>query len=121
MIPSNGANEMTMVIACCGKKHLLNLQEVVRLEAKSNYTLIYLIKERPILVAKVLSFYEAELQGAGFMRVHRSHLVNKHYIRSVTKKGMIVLYNEEKVLLPRRKKKILYSQLQGSMREKIAL
>lgn len=99
------------VVACCKRKHRYNLAEVIRLEASSNYTRIHALNQRPLVVAKVLSAYEEELVALGFMRVHRSHLINLRYVSSVDSTGKIVLNEGFKVEVPRRKKKEILRRL----------
>ncbi len=57
------------------------IEELIRLEASSNYTRIRVkSKDREILVAKTLKHYDVLLEEYGFIRVHQSHLVNPKYI-----------------------------------------
>lgn len=59
--------------------------DVLRIESVSNYSRIYFAgTKRPLLVAKVLSFFEDTLPSGEFTRVHRSHLINTLYIKKVT-------------------------------------
>lgn len=99
------------IVACCKRKHAFALDEVIRLEASSNYTLIYALNKRPLMVAKVLAAYEEELAAMGFVRVHRSHLVNKQYICTVDGSGNIVMADRQSIDIPRRKRKEVMNQL----------
>lgn len=99
------------IVACCKKKHVFNLADVIRFEASSNYTLIHSVNQRPLVVAKVLSDYEDMLVGMGFIRVHRSHLINEQYVHSVDPTGNITMQGF-KVEVPRRKKKEIMRRLQ---------
>lgn len=107
----NQKEAFNFTVACCSKKHLFNVAEVVRLEASSNYTLIHALNKRPLMVAKVLSAYEEELAAMGFVRVHRSHLVNKQYICTVDGSGNILMADRQSIDIPRRKRKEVMSQL----------
>ena len=93
------------IVACCRKKHLFNLEEVVRLEARSNYTLIYTVSKRPLVVAKVLSAYEELLEEHGFIRVHRSHLINMRFVAKLTRTGGIILQDDRSIQISRRRRK----------------
>ena len=93
------------MVACCRKKHFFNLEEVVRLEASSNYTLIHTINTRPLVVAKVLSAYEELLEGLGFIRVHRSHLINMRFVAKLTRAGGIILQDDRSIQVSRRRRK----------------
>lgn len=65
-------------------------KEIVRLEACSNYTTIYFIGNKKILTTKVLKNYAAMLEPLGFIRTHRTHLVNKKYIHSISGHSLIM-------------------------------
>ena len=100
----------SFMVACCKKKHVFSVEEVVRLEASSNYTLIHTVNNRPLVVAKVLSAYEEILEGLGFIRVHRSHLVNRRYVHSIDQTG-ITLQEGCKIEVSRRKRKEVFRRL----------
>jgi two-component system LytT family response regulator len=104
-------NDYDLIVACCKKKHVFNLADVIRFEASSNYTLIHSINQRPLVVAKVLADYECMLKEMGFVRVHRSHLLNRRYVHSVDSCGSIIMYEGFKVEVPRRKKKEIIRRL----------
>ncbi len=55
---------------------------VVRLEAEQNYTWVYFTDGRKILMSHTLAYYESSLPKY-FSRIHRSHCINTHFIKSV--------------------------------------
>jgi two-component system, LytTR family, response regulator len=90
-------------------KHEYIISDVLRIESVSNYSRIYFTDDkRPLLVAKVLSYFEDTLPACTFTRVHRSHLVNRIYIKDVVdckQSGLqIHLVNGEIIGVSRRKK-----------------
>ncbi|MEP7143379.1 MAG: LytTR family DNA-binding domain-containing protein [Ferruginibacter sp.] len=89
------------------------VKEIIRVEALSNYSRIHLSNGKKIVVAKVLHWFEDELPIEMFTRVHRSHLINKHFIQQV--KGIrsktLLLNNGESISISRRKKIALNSFL----------
>lgn len=93
------------------KMHCFPLHEVIRLEARSNYTVIYTVSQYPLVVAKVLAEYEALLLPLGFARVHRSHLVNLQFVRGIDRQGNIVMNDHLKVAIQRRRKKAIRQEL----------
>ncbi len=84
-------------------------EQIVRVEAMSNYSKIYFIKGYPMTVAKVLQWFQLQLPEEMFSRVHRSHLVNKLFIEqiNIAKQNTVVLNNGEKIIMSRRKKALL--------------
>ncbi len=61
--------------------HLVSWQEIVRCEANSNYTCVFLNDGSKLVVSKTLARVEAVLPLRQFVRIHQSHLVNFSKIR----------------------------------------
>jgi len=78
---------------------------IIRLEARSNYTRIYFANHRPLLTAKVLCQFEELLLPHGFIRTHRGHLVNPHFVTGIDRSGNIFLYDHSRIPFSRRRKK----------------
>lgn len=78
--------------------------EIVRLEASSNYTHIYFTNKTQLLSAKVLKEFVKMLEPFGFIRTHRSHLVNRQHILFVDLHGNVVMQDLSKAEISRRKK-----------------
>ncbi|MES2777253.1 MAG: LytTR family DNA-binding domain-containing protein [Bacteroidota bacterium] len=92
--------------------------QIIRLEASDNYTLIHFEDRKPFLVSKVLKTYEDLLKPYGFVRTHRSHIINTHYIKSVTH-DRIVMSDAFVAGLSRRKKNSVIKEL-GSAYDKLS-
>ncbi len=85
-------------------EHFFSSNDIIRMEAADNYTIIYLTnKERPFVVSKVLKVYEELLSPYGFVRTHRSHLVNKHYVKQIDS-CCVVMQDASVVRITQRKK-----------------
>lgn len=78
--------------------------EIVRLEASSNYTNIFFTNKRKLLTAKVLKDFAEMLEPFGFIRTHRTHLVNRRYILCVTPNGNIIMKDASVAEISRRMK-----------------
>lgn len=87
--------------------HHVPVTQIIRLEADSNYTYIYLVNHKKLIMAKVLSAYETLLAPLGFIRVHRSHLVNPLYVQTMRMTGEVVMADDSRVEVSRRKKKMV--------------
>jgi two-component system, LytTR family, response regulator len=85
-------------------RYFFNPEEIIRLEASSNYTNVYFTNKRRMLTARVLKDYEEILQPLGFVRTHRSHLVNSKYVSFVDHKGNIMMKDESRAEISRRKR-----------------
>ena len=85
--------------------------QIIRLEAKNVYTLVYFDDgQPPFTVSKVLKIYEELLKPHGFVRTHRSHLVNKQFVRCV-QSDSVIMQDASVAELSRRNKKSVIQQL----------
>jgi two-component system, LytTR family, response regulator len=78
--------------------------DIVRLEASSNYTNIFFTNNTRMISAKVLKEFVKMLEPFGFIRTHRSHLVNRKHILFVDLHGNVVMQDHSKAEISRRKK-----------------
>jgi two-component system LytT family response regulator len=101
----------TLQIATSQGFYYFNPDEIIRLEASSNYTYLYFTNRKPMLVAKVLSDYETILGQAGFVRTHRSHLVNRKHVLFLDRSGNIIMKDASKAEVSRRKRKVVMDAL----------
>ncbi len=91
----------------------VKLEEIIRLQAESNYTHIFLTGDRVFVSAKTLKEYDEILQGHKFLRVHKSHLINPTHIESYDKTGILMMSDSTSVEVSRRKKEYLQQSLSG--------
>ncbi len=54
---------------------------IIRLCGSSNYTEIYLMDGKKKVVSRVLKFFEDLLSDQGFMRIHKSHIINLEQVK----------------------------------------
>jgi two-component system LytT family response regulator len=84
------------------------LDEVIRLEADSNYTGIFLVTGTRHLVPKTLKEYEKILceQEPRFMRIHQSHIINLRHVSRYYKEngGVVEMKDGAKLPLSKNKK-----------------
>ncbi len=92
------------LLPTCKGAEFIIIAELVRVEAASNYSRLYFSNGKTMLVAKVLRWFELRLCEGGFIRTHRTHLINCRFIDSYVKKGKLILSNGEAFDVSRRKK-----------------
>lgn len=92
---------------------VLESQDILYCEANSNYTNIHLQNRTVILASKPLLEYETLLQSTGFVRVHKTYLVNLDHIKEYIKGegGSVILSNGKEVEVSRRKKEELLKRM----------
>lgn len=84
---------------------LVDIDEIVHIEAESNYSTFYFQNKEKITVSKSLKEYEELLPDHQFIRVHKSTIVNLNYLAEYnSKNGMeLILKNGEKIAVSRRR------------------
>lgn len=85
--------------------HYKPVRDIVRLEAQQNYTeFIFAERQKKILASVNLGEYEEQFSPyQEFMRVHRSHIVNLHFVDTYVKSdgGYLVLRDGSSVSVSR--------------------
>jgi two-component system LytT family response regulator len=91
----------------------VEVKSIVRCQGESNYTHLYFADRKPILTAKSLIEFEELLSEYGFVRVHKTHVVNLNHVTSFTKNdgGVLFLSNGDSVAISRRRKDFTLEQL----------
>jgi two-component system, LytTR family, response regulator len=78
--------------------------EIIRLEGEGNYTKFFFADRTSLLVAHTMKSYEDILTNYGFLRVHKSHLVNRTHIVNYLPDGILTMVDFSKVEVSRRRK-----------------
>ncbi|CAH0994102.1 hypothetical protein EMA8858_00209 [Emticicia aquatica] len=81
-------------------------QEITYLEADINYTIFHLNSGKKIVSSATLKKHETDTRLAGFLRIHKSFLLNPEFIKNYEqhgKKATIHLSNGKKLAVSRRK------------------
>ena len=92
---------------------VIELDDILYAESSGNYTNLYFANQKMVCTSKPMHEYEALLEDAGFVRIHKSILVNllhvKEYLRG--EGGSVILSNGHEVEVARRKKDLLISKM----------
>ncbi|MFA5973680.1 MAG: LytTR family DNA-binding domain-containing protein [Lentimicrobiaceae bacterium] len=59
---------------------LVNVSELIYLQADDNYTVLYLTGDRKILSTRTLGEFEKILEGPEFFRIHKSTIINLNFL-----------------------------------------
>jgi len=88
-------------------------KEIIRVEGENNYSTIFLVNNSKLLLSKTLKEFEELLEDYGFIRVHKSHLVNKRHIKQYSPEGWVLMNDGARVEVSRRRKDKLLQALKG--------
>ena len=98
------------------KVEFIAVKRIIRCKGENNYTSFIIENHSEILVSKTLKEYEDLLHEFGFVRVHQSHLINVHQVRSYVKSdgGYLIMSDGSRVIISRNKKEALLKALKDS-------
>lgn len=94
----------TITLVTAEGNYFFSPDEIVRLEASSNYTKIFFSNQSKMIIAKVLKEFAEMLQPFGFVRTHRTHLINRQHILCITREGHIIMKDASVAEISRRMK-----------------
>ena len=88
-----------IVLKTLNNIHLVNSRDIIQCRADDCYTIVECITGEKIMVSRILKEFDLMLSDHGFLRIHRTHLVNLHHIKSFLKQegGYVVMINDEKI------------------------
>ncbi|MEZ4954469.1 MAG: LytTR family DNA-binding domain-containing protein [Saprospiraceae bacterium] len=91
----------------------IKVEDIIYCQSDSNYTHIYLVNSKPMIVSKTLKDVEELLPETGFFRVHNSFTVQLNHIKRYLKAdgGYLVMSNGDQVKVSRSKKELLMELL----------
>jgi two-component system, LytTR family, response regulator len=88
---------------------VVELDEILYAEASGNYTSFYFRNNYSICTSKPIHEYEELLSDSGFVRIHKSFLVNLLHIKEYQRgEGGSVMLSDNKILEVSRRKKELF-------------
>ena len=91
----------------------LKVNDIVRLQSESNYTLFFLVGNKKVLVAKTLKNFEEKLLSYNFLRIHQSHLINLAHMKEIDHgDNLAIMTDGSKVEISKRKKKEFLDSLE---------
>jgi two-component system LytT family response regulator len=113
---NNNSDDKKLVLKTTENIFVIPIRDVVALSSDRNYTRFDFLDRQPIIVSKTLRDFDYLLTDYGFMRVHRSHMINLKYIERFEKidGGYAVMRGGLKIGVSHRKKEDLlafFSQL----------
>ena len=79
--------------------NIIEVNEILYLEGDNNYTSFFLSHSRKIVVSKTLKEYESLLHDIGFIRIHKSSIINPAHLKRINKEnGLQVVMIDERCL-----------------------
>lgn len=83
------------------------VSDVVLLEGDANYTTIFMDNGKKKVLAHSIKYYEEFLKTHGFLRVHRTFLVNPNHVKTYNQESReLTMTNGQQAIISRRKEHI---------------
>lgn len=86
---------------------VISINQIVHCTAEDNFTNFTLNQGKKMMICKNLKHYENLLADFDFIRIHKSHLVNKHFVQRYRKGkgGMVTMSNGDEISVSSSRKK----------------
>ena len=99
-----------------GSISFIEVDDMVSLQADSNYTIIHMKDMQKLVISKTLKDFEELLDGQQFVRIHKSYIVNLRYIKeySTTDGGLVKMADGNQWSISRRQLDLFISKMKAA-------
>lgn len=100
---------VTVSIPTLSGYELVNINDILYLEADNTYTTFYFEDKSKTVVTKNIGYFEEEFTEEAFLRVHQSYMVNLNKVKAYIKgdNGYVVLTNGQPITVSKSRKEEL--------------
>ncbi len=97
--------DQQLILKTQDKIYIFKINEIIRCESDQSYTIFYTEKEK-VIISKTMGYYEDLLSPFGFIRIHKSHMINLTHVHQVLKSdgGSVLMSDGAEVGISQRKK-----------------
>lgn len=106
-----------LLLQLSDEQQLLDLRNIVYISAEDKYTMLYTVSGK-LMERTSLQEFEDALEMYGFVRVHRKHIVNLRYHKSI-EKGKLQLSNGQELPLSRRREGVYRERLMEKLEREL--
>lgn len=91
----------------------LNLTNIAYFRASESYSILVGADGHRSMISWPLKKYAPNLEAQGWCRIHRSYMVNPHYVKGISEcEDFIFMLNGAELPIARRKKREVFKNLQ---------
>lgn len=92
---------------------MVPVKEIMYCIAEGSYTAVHVDNNIKFLASKHLKFYEELLRDFHFMRIHHSYLINKNFIKKVSKSdgGYLVMQDNTTFSISKSRRELTFTEL----------
>lgn len=102
-----------IVLSTSKGMHVIEVLNIIRCESEDYYTKFFLTDGKVIMVSHTLKDYEELLSEYNFIRPHKSHLINTHYIKTYLRVdgGSVEMTDGTIIPVSRRKRDVIIDMI----------
>ena len=112
-IANRDERSLNLTLTHGGRTHAIAPADITWCQAADNYTALHLADKRRFVSARTLKEYDEMLSPLGFIRVHKSALVNRSHVEGIDGEGRLRLRNDVRVEISRRRLEEVTRALRG--------
>ncbi len=112
-IHASGREEFRLALPTSQGTFFYNPSDIIRLEGEGNYTKFFFTNNKTLLTSRTMKDYEEILADHGFIRIHKSHIINRHHVVNLTADGVLVLSDNARVEISRRRREEVSAKLKS--------
>ena len=79
---------------------IFNIDDILYLAGEDNYTKFHFLNQKSVMVSKTLKDYEEILEPFGFMRIHKSSMVNLSHLKKIHRNESMEIIMADNTALP---------------------
>jgi two-component system, LytTR family, response regulator len=112
------SQKMKLCIPSTKGFEVIEIQNIIYIEADSNYSNFHLLNKHLICASKPIHEYASLLEDCNFIRIHKSFVINLDHVTNYVRGegGSIVLTGGKEVEVSRRKKELLMQRMKEYFR-----
>jgi two-component system LytT family response regulator len=102
----NGHAQQKIMLPTMEGFEIVPIKEILYCEAADNFTKFYFDGGQPLLICRTLKYFEEVLLPHGFLRIHRSYVINPDFVTrySKGKGGYVTMKNNQELEVSASKK-----------------
>lgn len=101
-----GGGQQKIMLPTLEGFEIVSIEKILYCEAADNFTKFYFDEGQPLLICRTLKYFEDVLQPHGFLRIHRSYMINPVFVvrYSKGKGGYVTMKNNQELEVSANKK-----------------
>jgi len=103
-VTNSNLESQFIIVPTLGCTYFIKVVDIVRLESIDSYAKIYLVDGNCHISSYGIKYFESNLNFPIFFRAHKSHLINLTKVSKLFADGTLVLENDERIPVARRRR-----------------